>query len=699
MSNAGVKPEKENTEIRGYKIMKPIGQGKFSIVYKAENTETGECVALKCIKIFDMTDVKQREKCLKEVKLLQSLDHPNIIQYLDSFIENNDLYIAVEWAEKGDLKYIVKRAIQEDSHLDESKVWQYISQMAEALAHMHSKRIMHRDLKPANIFIDSEGMLKLGDLGLGRAMSSQTLEAYSRVGTPLYMSPEVLEGSGYDTKSDVWSLGCIAYELCALKSPFRKQNQSMSLYDLFQSIKAGVFDPIPDRYSYKLKILIESIIKTNPVERLDIDQIVSICDMHKASEAKKPKIDSYLIMDDIMDKLKLLDYERKFALKPISRIFFSHYEEEKGFNKCEYLYELCYWLMSLSQNKNSRRIGVYLPFKTNKSSEEAVKRLLADCKKFGVKFSSYFEEHQLLQGFGDSVCFLVDELLNRELIRRDYKFEAPIMQEDSDEESEIEEEKFDEANIINIDKHQEKSKLSKAFNSSMRIDNGRITQTTFGFKTDNRIMNNNTEQEPEDLMDLDESMITCSIKPEEWKKEVLHVEKDLMKFYATLNQEQNYPVNDCLIQCKLVKSLMPEKLNKTIQKSVDSLYSDLYCISQQENKINTKNCDDVTKLRKINANKSKNLKELTTLRDSMKSKIVKFDDLTQKLEIAHAKYEKKNKEIGSTAKIDKIKKATNRIKVEVFKVDQRIGIIQACLANKKEDNSKAKELYDELFEL
>ena len=151
---------------------------------------------------------------------------------------------------------------------------------------MHEKRIMHRDLKPANIFIDTEGKLKLGDLGLGRAMSSQTLEAYSRVGTPLYMSPEVLEGSGYDTKSDVWSLGCIAYELWALKSPFRKENTKMSLYDLFQSIKSGVYSPIPDRYSYKLKLLIDSVIKTNPIERLDIDQIVKICEMHKESEAK-----------------------------------------------------------------------------------------------------------------------------------------------------------------------------------------------------------------------------------------------------------------------------------------------------------------------------------------------------------------------------------------------------------------------------
>jgi len=105
--------------------------------------------------------------------------------------------------------------------------------MASALQHMHDKRIMHRDLKPANIFISLEGELKLGDLGLGRALSSQTFEAYSRVGTPLYMSPEVLDGSGYDTKSDVWSLGCIAYELCTMKSPFKKEDSKMSLYELF----------------------------------------------------------------------------------------------------------------------------------------------------------------------------------------------------------------------------------------------------------------------------------------------------------------------------------------------------------------------------------------------------------------------------------------------------------------------------------
>jgi serine/threonine protein kinase len=114
---------------------------------------------------------------------------------------------------------------------------------------------MHRDLKPANIFIAQDDTLKIGDLGLGREFSSGTIEVYSKVGTPLYMSPEVitcyfkwnfinmlwqlLHGEGYDMKSDVWSLGCIVYELCEFKSPFRNENEKMSLMDLFQNITKG----------------------------------------------------------------------------------------------------------------------------------------------------------------------------------------------------------------------------------------------------------------------------------------------------------------------------------------------------------------------------------------------------------------------------------------------------------------------------
>ena len=142
---------------------------------------------------------------------------------------------------------------------------------------------MHRDLKPANIFIDAHDNLKLGDLGLGRDFTSQTMEAFSRVGTPLYMSPEVLQGNGYDFKSDVWSLGCITYEMCALKSPFKDDSKKMSLYDLFTKINQGVYSPLSaSRYSSELRYLIDSMLRVDPNERVEINDVVIYCEKHIA---------------------------------------------------------------------------------------------------------------------------------------------------------------------------------------------------------------------------------------------------------------------------------------------------------------------------------------------------------------------------------------------------------------------------------
>jgi serine/threonine protein kinase len=92
---------------------------------------------------------------MKEVKLLEKLHHENIIRYIESFIQDNEMFIAVEWAEKGDLKQLIRTVKAKESYLEERRVWTYIWQISSALKHMFQMRIMHRDLKPANIFIDT----------------------------------------------------------------------------------------------------------------------------------------------------------------------------------------------------------------------------------------------------------------------------------------------------------------------------------------------------------------------------------------------------------------------------------------------------------------------------------------------------------------------------------------------------------------
>lgn len=229
-----------------------LGRGKFSVVHRTHRRSDALPVALKTIQIFEMAS-KERHECMNEIRLLQKMQHPHIICYMDCKIERNELIVVMECANDGDLATQIAKAAKAEEPLGEALVWRYFAQIADALSYMHERRVMHRDIKPANVFISKadddagggdgtggggEGgglgtsaesgsatssagtVMKLGDLGLGRYFSSKTEVTHSTVGTPYYMSPECLQGGGYDFKSDIWSLGCVLYELATLRSPF-----------------------------------------------------------------------------------------------------------------------------------------------------------------------------------------------------------------------------------------------------------------------------------------------------------------------------------------------------------------------------------------------------------------------------------------------------------------------------------------------
>ncbi|XP_014287208.1 serine/threonine-protein kinase Nek7 [Halyomorpha halys] len=257
-----------------YEVEAVIGRGQFSVVCRARDPE-GKRVALKKIHLPSMSSPTATADCLKEITLLQQLDHPNIIRYISSFVEGEELNIVLELADAGDLGRMIRHFRRQRRLIPEPTIWKYFVQVASGIHHMHLKRIMHRDIKPANVFVSRGGVVKLGDLGLSRYFSARTLAARSLVGTPYYMSPERLHELPYTFTSDIWSLGCLIYEMAALQSPFYEHR--LNLYSLTKKIERGDYPPLPSPiFSEKMRRLIDECLQPNQEDRPDISHVYNV---------------------------------------------------------------------------------------------------------------------------------------------------------------------------------------------------------------------------------------------------------------------------------------------------------------------------------------------------------------------------------------------------------------------------------------
>ena len=240
-----------------YSILKQIGSGTFGKVILVKENRTDETYALKQVRVT-LLDKAQRDQTLTEVKVLARMRHPNIIRYKDAFVEDGILHICMEYALFGDLHNIIKARRGELFSEHQLIIW--FTQIVQALHYMHQRRILHRDLKTQNIFLDSHGVIKLGDFGIARILNNTMEHARTVVGTPFYLSPEICEGVPYNFKSDIWSLGCVLYEMCTLRHAF----SANSIKVLIVKILRGCYPPISGVYSSDMRILISDLLKHEP---------------------------------------------------------------------------------------------------------------------------------------------------------------------------------------------------------------------------------------------------------------------------------------------------------------------------------------------------------------------------------------------------------------------------------------------------
>lgn len=226
---------KTNSSINDFEIIEKIGDGAYSQVYKVRRLEDKHEYAMKKVKLDHLSE-KERENAINEVRILASIRHPNVIQYKEAFVDDKSkmLCIVMELADNGDVFQKICNHKKIKTYIKERQVWQILIQIMRGLCAMHKIKIMHRDLKSANIFLYNDNTAKLGDMNVSKVTNSKGLN-YTQTGTPYYASPEVWKDEPYDVKSDVWSLGCVIYEMVTLKPPF----QAEDMQGLYQKILKG----------------------------------------------------------------------------------------------------------------------------------------------------------------------------------------------------------------------------------------------------------------------------------------------------------------------------------------------------------------------------------------------------------------------------------------------------------------------------
>lgn len=251
-----------------YKLIKQLGQGSHGKCYLVEARSNREQCVIKQIDIRYMTP-QEKQDTIKEASILGNLDHPYIIKLIEAYVsKKGKLCIVMDYAEGGDLGSLIKS--RKNESFSEEQIIDWFIQLCLALKHIHDRKILHRDLKTQNIFLTKENQIKLGDFGIAKVLNQTMDNAKTIVGTPYYLSPELIDNKPYNFKSDIWALGIILYEMCALSPPFN----SNSIHGLALKIVRGVFEPLPSTYSRELRTLINSLLSLDPRQRPTIHEIL-----------------------------------------------------------------------------------------------------------------------------------------------------------------------------------------------------------------------------------------------------------------------------------------------------------------------------------------------------------------------------------------------------------------------------------------
>eukprot|EP00746_Dinoflagellata_sp_MGD_P015796 gnl/MRDRNA2_/MRDRNA2_135285_c0_seq1.p1 gnl/MRDRNA2_/MRDRNA2_135285_c0~~gnl/MRDRNA2_/MRDRNA2_135285_c0_seq1.p1 ORF type:complete len:553 (+),score=86.10 gnl/MRDRNA2_/MRDRNA2_135285_c0_seq1:89-1747(+) len=246
----------------GYVEVRKVGEGSFGQAILVEYEQDKSKLICKMVDLSHASG-KETQDALKESRLLSSLRHPYVVRYRESFFEDGWLCILMDFCEGGDLTAKIEASKKGRHVIPEEQILRWLTQALLALKYIHDKHVLHRDLKSSNFFITKSGNLKVGDFGIAKVLSCTAACAKTQIGTPYYLSPEVCQEKPYSWGSDIWAMGCVLFELCALRVPFDAPNLS----SLVQKICRGPTPTVPSTYSEGVRQLCTEMLQRNPDRR------------------------------------------------------------------------------------------------------------------------------------------------------------------------------------------------------------------------------------------------------------------------------------------------------------------------------------------------------------------------------------------------------------------------------------------------
>ena len=301
-----------------FDILKKIELNDNITLYQIQNKDDGNIYYIKKIKLKDESD-EELNKITNEFKILSDINSEYVVKYTKSTIKNNYFIIVIDFYEELSLRQLINKYKKENEFIKQKNIFLLIKYICMGIKAIHDKRIIHGNLTPDNIFITKEKKTKIGNFAIFKNLNcyNDYLES-NNIDNKNYNSPEMIKGENLSNKTDIWSFGCIIYELCSLEYCFYAENISCLNHKIMNEKNPKINLKL---YEHDIQNLIDSMLKKDPNERPNIDEIYSViinyCEnkKNKKCEENEIKIILEITNEDIEKEIYFLDNSDYFDEK------------------------------------------------------------------------------------------------------------------------------------------------------------------------------------------------------------------------------------------------------------------------------------------------------------------------------------------------------------------------------------------------